>query len=243
GFQRDEGTNKLILDKDGNPIVEYTTVGELGGKLADAETQAGYRRGGLYKSNTIFLGIGQGDAILWTPLQAANAYAILARRGRVEPPSLLGDRSLRPDPSSADAPPIGEPVQQTILSGLRQSVSEGGTGYHIVYEDQSEDLIFSAPGVTVWGKTGTAQAPAILIDADGDGEITDEEKKSHAYVDVDHAWFVGLVGPTGERADPRYAIAVIVEYGGSGGRVAGPIADQIIRLLQQRDYLPTGDAS
>ena len=34
------------------------------------------------------------------------------------------------------------------------------------------------------------------------------------------------------------ALAVIVEYGGSGGRVAGPIANQIIHALQDEGYLP-----
>ena len=31
---------------------------------------------------------------------------------------------------------------------------------------------------------------------------------------------------------PLYAIAVVVEFGGSGGRVSGPIVNQIIRALQ-----------
>ena len=35
-------------------------------------------------------------------------------------------------------------------------------------------------------------------------------------------------------------IAVIVEYGGSGGRTAGPVANQIIHALQVEGYLPMG---
>jgi hypothetical protein len=31
---------------------------------------------------------------------------------------------------------------------------------------------------------------------------------------------------------------VLVEYGGSGGRAAGPIANQIVRALQHEGYLP-----
>ena len=38
-----------------------------------------------------------------------------------------------------------------------------------------------------------------------------------------------------------HAIAVVVEYGGSGGRTSGPIANQVIRALQSEGYLP-GDA-
>ena len=53
-----------------------------------------------------------------------------------------------------------------------------------------------------------------------------------------HAWFVGLVGRGDvNHAEPRYVIAVIVEYGGSGGRTAGPVANEIIRALQTQGYL------
>ena len=40
-----------------------------------------------------------------------------------------------------------------------------------------------------------------------------------------HAWFIGFAP-----ADrPRVAAAVVVEHGGSGGRVAAPIAAKILR--------------
>lgn len=109
------------------------------------------------------------------------------------------------------------------LEGLRQSVEEQhGTGHHITHAGPppSQEQIINAQGVTVWAKTGTAQANV----------------KLH----LDHAWFVGLVGPKHGR--PLFSIAVIVENGGSGGRTAGPIANQIIRALQADGYLP-GDAN
>ena len=115
------------------------------------------------------------------------------------------------------------------MEGLRRAVSEGGTGHHITYSPGDRENIFNAEGVTIWGKTGTAQAPD--LDLDGDGNIQDSEKG------FDHAWFVGLVGPDDTKR-PMFALAVIVEYGGSGGRVAGPIANQIIHALQDEGYLP-----
>ncbi|NLK00584.1 MAG: cell division protein FtsI [Clostridia bacterium] len=59
------------------------------------------------------------------------------------------------------------------------------------------------PGTTVAGKTGSAQNPH------GDA----------------HAWFVAFA----PAENPRIAVAVIVENGGTGGRAAAPIAREIIR--------------
>lgn len=59
--------------------------------------------------------------------------------------------------------------------------------------------------ITVGGKTGTAQAPP-----QGD-------------IEGDHAWFVGFA----PFDNPQIAVAVVVEHGGHGGAVAGPVAKVI----------------
>ncbi len=56
-----------------------------------------------------------------------------------------------------------------------------------------------------------------------------------------HAWFIGYTQPAGtpRGASPRehaYAVAVIIEFGGSGGRVAGPVAREIAEALLSGDY-------
>jgi cell division protein FtsI/penicillin-binding protein 2 len=38
-------------------------------------------------------------------------------------------------------------------------------------------------------------------------------------------------------ARPQFAIAVLLEYGGSGGHAAGPIANQILHALRLEGYL------
>ncbi|MEP0848668.1 MAG: hypothetical protein HRF50_17825 [Phycisphaerae bacterium] len=55
-----------------------------------------------------------------------------------------------------------------------------------------------------------------------------------------HAWFTGYTQParTPRGARPRgsvYAISVIIEFGGSGGNVAGPVAKRIAELLLQAE--------
>ena len=63
-------------------------------------------------------------------------------------------------------------------------------------------------GVQVAGKTGTAELDK--------GEP--------------HAWFIGFAPAD----DPRVAVAVIVENGGTGGSVAAPMAAQVMRAALQR---------
>jgi peptidoglycan glycosyltransferase len=70
------------------------------------------------------------------------------------------------------------------------------------------------PGVPVAGKTGTAET--------GDGRPP-------------HAWFIAFAPAD----SPRYAVSVLVEHGGTdgtnaeatGGRVAAPIAKQVLEAL------------
>lgn len=217
-------------------------VGESGGTVPGADDIAALGTAGELRFASVIMGIGQGP-VTWTPLHAANAYAMLARGGRWRGPTLVLERESAEfdrHPQRADLD-LDEAAEARILEGLRQSVSEiHGTGHHISYPDGTIEPIINAPGVTVWAKTGTAQAPPRSMDLDCDG--TADVELDHA----SHAWFVGLVGPAagadGDRPHPTHAIAVIVEYGGSGGRTAGPIANQIIHALQAHGYLPGGDS-
>jgi penicillin-binding protein 2 len=208
-------------------------LGESGGIVPGEAEMAALRSRGELNFASVIMGIGQGP-VAWTPVQAANAYATLARAGQVLDATLIADESMRPRPRASRADlNLDRAIVTTALEGLRRSVMESyGTGHHIRHADRSLEPIFNVPGVIVWAKTGTAQAPPIR-GVPGAGAETDGEGSM-----LDHAWFVGLVGPgPAERAEPQYAIAVIVEYGGSGGRTAGPIANQIILALQKEGYL------
>jgi penicillin-binding protein 2 len=225
--------------------VSLIWVGESAGTLIAEEEIA---RMPLYERTfeTISMGIGQGR-VTWTPVQAANAYAMLARGGVVRDATLVMHDQRTRSASLRQPAALAPRTVATILEGLRQSVEEPyGTGHNIKL---LHEPIINAPGVTVWAKTGTAQAPpGYLIDTNNDGRIVrDRNDPAHdtPITELDHSWFVGLVGPkqsAGQRAQPKYAIAVVVEYGGSGGRVAGPVANQIIHALQAEGYLPNPNA-
>ncbi len=81
---------------------------------------------------------------------------------------------------------------------------------------------------------GTAQTEPTRADPDGpEGPLPRVIVR-----DGDHSWFVVLAGPKG--GAPRYSIAVMMEYAGSGGKVSGPIVNQIIHALVAEGYLPGG---
>jgi peptidoglycan glycosyltransferase len=155
---------------------------------------------GLNAPQTAQSAIGQFD-VRATPLQMAMVAAAIANDGRLMRPYVVA-QTLAPDLSVLDQTEPKEqsrPVSAATANALTQmmvAVVQGGTGTRA-----------QIPGVTVAGKTGTAQnaGPA-------------------------HAWFVGFAPAEA----PRIAIAVIVENGGgggdnaTGGRVAAPIAQQVM---------------
>ena len=68
--------------------------------------------------------------------------------------------------------------------------------------------------VKIAGKTGTAEV--------GPGK-------------KDHAWFAGFV--PAER--PKYAFAVVLEHGGTGGSNAGPVAKEMVQSMLKLGLLGT----
>lgn len=180
------------------------------------------------------MGIGQGP-ITWTPLHAADAMATIARAGVSITPSIARD-GFAPDVRDIAIPSW---AVRDALQGLRQVVEnrQFGTGRAITYQELGPEgvAIFNHQGITVWGKTGTATAPPLLFDPDDTPEHNGPLEPRIVRMG-DHSWYVTLVAPEGE--SPKYAIAVIVEYAGSGGKVSGPINNEIISALIEEGYLP-----
>lgn len=184
----------------------------------------------LDMGEAIQMGIGQGP-VTWTPMHAADAYATLARSGVRVTPRILGNVPR----GKTEELPLPSWAVQDAMEGLAGSVcDELGSGHHLAINGL-HDPIFNVPGVRVLGKTGTAAAPDLKIktpdlDIDGMGPGPNEVVRSG-----DHSWFVVLVGKPNER--PKYVISVVMEYAGSGGKVSGPIVNQIIQALKDEGYL------
>jgi penicillin-binding protein 2 len=181
--------------------------------------------------DAVLMGIGQGP-VAWTPLHAANAYATLARMGVEVTPTLIAGRT-RGEPRRVG---LVADAAAEALEGLGLSVNaELGTGHHILIDGTRENTFDHDPTrVWIWGKTGTA-AGSDTMDPDGKAGPLPPET-----VSGDHSWYVILAGSAAERR-PRYAVAVMMEYAGSGGKVSGPIGNQIVHALIAEGYLPGED--
>lgn len=184
----------------------------------------------LNENNAMLLGIGQGP-IAVTPLQVAVAHAALARRGEYRSPVIVEHQRTRQQVRDLDLPAR---VVDQVLQGLHESANAShGTGHHLRYEDGHREPLLTLEGVICRSKTGTAQAPPQFIDVNANGRLDEPEPIVRS---GSHSWYVCHVQPqAAERA--KYVIAVLVEYGGSGGRVSGPIVNQILHALRGEGYL------
>ena len=158
------------------------------------------------------MAIGQG-AMVCTPLQLADAYAALVNGGTLWEPRVVsqvvdsqGNALFVHLPSVSRVIDVSPETVSSLLNDLHGVVaSERGTSYS-AFQGFGDSLY------RVGGKTGTAEIRV--------AQTEDEQ-------DVDTAWFVG-VAPLD---DPQYVVAVVIEEGGSGGRIAAPTARAILQYL------------
>lgn len=154
---------------------------------------------------TISVSIGQG-AFLASPLQVANATAMVANNGQHLIPHLL-KRSEGSLPVNIISKPDGNiPFSGTKDDWLRMRSAMEET----IKRGTGKGIYTSAYPIA--GKTGTAQVKSI---AQGKSYNKSALDSRH----WDHAWFTGFAPAD----DPQIAVAVIVENGGGGGKVAAPI--------------------
>jgi peptidoglycan glycosyltransferase len=157
---------------------------------------------GLYKGTKLFdpkndtdvdpgrFAFGQ-ERLLVTPLQMAMLAATIANNGIVMPDGSTVVRTKKESLGRAIKPETAQAV-----AAMMTSVVEGGTG-----------TAAQIPGVTVGGKTGTAET---------------------GIAGLNTTWFISFAG----RNRPDIAIAVVVEQQNStGGVTAAPVARDVLQAL------------
>jgi penicillin-binding protein 2 len=168
-----------------------------------------------FPGETVIASIGQGY-MLASPLQLANATAALASRGKRFKPHLVaaienplgGTRTLIAPERLPDVNIENDYFWDSVLAGMHDVMqSEVGT---------ARAAGLGAP-YQMAGKSGTAQVFSLSQDEEYEEEEIPERLR-------DHALFIAFA-PFDE---PRIAVAVVVENGTSGSRVAAPIARAIM---------------
>jgi penicillin-binding protein 2 len=186
-------------------------------RLRDVEADGGLPSPDILrmKGHVANMSIGQGD-VRTTPLQMAYLTAAIANGGILWAPRLvdafeLQDESLPRAQRIELLPPQirSKPnVSRHNLDLVRDAM------FHVVEDDDGTAHKARVAGVRIAGKTGTAQYKK--RDAD-----TGETIQGH------HVWYIGFA----PFEEPRYAMAIMVEEGDSGGTTCAPIAGQIYRKL------------
>lgn len=166
-----------------------------------------------YSGDSISVGIGQGYN-LTTPLQLAQATAILANNGVVHRPHLVREtvdivtgkrHAIEPEPSGTIR--LNPKWVRLVKSAMVDVTRPGGTAARA---GAGTEYSFA-------GKTGTAQVIAMKQD-----EKYDETKVAEHL--RDHALFIAFAPAKA----PRIALAVLVENGGHGSATAAPIARVVL---------------
>ncbi|MBL8658353.1 MAG: penicillin-binding protein 2 [Rhodospirillales bacterium] len=182
------------------------------------------------KGETLIAGIGQGF-VLTTPLQLAVMTARIAGGGDRIVPRLIDVVAARQEvPTEVRSLGLDPQHLELVRDGMA-GVMTGprGTARHAAIRE---------PGMKMAGKTGTAQVRRITRAERDAGVIRNEDLPWRRR---DHALFIGFAPVQA----PRYAVAVVVEHGGSGSAAAAPIASDILYAAQtlRLETAPTGQAA
>ena len=187
-------------------------TGESTGLLPSREWKRRARRQPWYPGETLIMGIGQGY-FLSTPLQLAAATAAIANNGTFYTPRVVDYLRARETGEITPIPPSSQPIPKAF----QQNWEDVRTGMANVVEGaRGTAKRIRTEQYRIAGKTGTAQVFTVAQDEEYDEETLEKKLR-------DHALFVGYVA---DRL-PRYAIAAVVEHGGSGGKVAAPLVRAI----------------
>ena len=165
---------------------------------------------------TIITGIGQGY-IQTTPIQLCLMTAQIANGGHKIYPKLVIDENNNEDDKFMSLVNQSRNIK-IVQDAMFSSTNEvRGTSFKSRIED---------PKYQFAGKTGTAQVKRITKK---DREL-DLETSEIPYEERDHALYIAF----GPYKSPRYALSILVEHGGSGSKVAAPLAKKLFKKIIDR---------
>jgi len=165
-----------------------------------------------YGGETLITGIGQGY-LLATPLQLAVMTARIAANGKKIEPTIFKRKEKKEFDKITN---LNDHIGLINRAMFKVVNEQKGTANR----SKSEEYSFS-------GKTGTSQVKRITVE---ERESEDYKKKDIDWKNKDHALFVGYA----PSENPKYAISVVIEHGGSGASTAAPIAKRTFDYIYKQ---------
>jgi penicillin-binding protein 2 len=256
-----EATRKLGVDRLnmtatkfglGATVLKGVLIDEKKGLVPSTKWKKNTLGTGWILGETLLTGIGQGY-IQTTPLQLCLMTAQLANGGFKIYPKIqvnkkqetyedikykMAQNLLQKEENISPIKKVGEKIfnigereysslfrnfenVKFVLEAMFSSTNElRGTSY----SSRIEDLKYQFAG-----KTGTAQVKKIT---ERDREL-DLKTSEIPYEERDHALYIAF----GPYKNPRYAVSIIVEHGGSGSAMAAPMAKKLFKLIVDRHEL------
>jgi penicillin-binding protein 2 len=162
---------------------------------------------------TLSVAIGQGY-VLATPLQINVMTAAIANFGRRMRPQLI-EKVVEPDGTVVESltPIVESEVKVNI--GQMQQIHNGMMD--VVQGKRGTARGVAIEGLTIAGKTGTAQVVKVAV-------YKGLEEEDIPYKFRDHAWFT-CFAPV---ENPEIAVTVLVEHGLHGGSESGPVVRAVL---------------
>ena len=168
-----------------------------------------------FPGDTVNMGLGQGD-ILVTPLQMALVASIFANRGRIVRPKMVKSQKVSQVESGLKmVEGLENKDWERMIAAMEDVVHLGNQGFRrngTAWAYIGQDISYRMAG-----KSGTAQVVEIKQGEEYSAEELEEVEKNHA-------WFIAFAPVK----NPKIAVAVLVENGGGGSSVAGPIARKVV---------------
>ena len=222
----------------GDKVLDKTFNNEKKVLVPDTKWKKNNLGKGWVLGETLITGIGQGY-IQTTPLQLCLMTAQLANGGfKIYPKITINEK----DKTAIEIKELMNEGQdflesfgndqytklfdkkeniELIRNSMFASTNEiRGTSYSSRIED---------PKYQFAGKTGTSQVKRIT---EAEREL-DLATKDIDYKNRDHALFIAF----GPFKNPRYALSIVIEHGGSGSSVAAPLAKELFKLIIDRHNL------
>ncbi|WP_415299629.1 penicillin-binding protein 2 [Candidatus Pelagibacter sp. Uisw_134_02] len=236
----------------GKKVLDETFNNEKKGLVPDTEWKKNNLGKGWVIGETLITGIGQGYTQT-TPLQLCQMTAQLANGGFKIYPKIIVEKNSKTAEEIRIIINENRKELNKKKNGLQDATDLLGLSnekkYKPLFKNAEHirlvrDAMFAStnevrgtsyssrienPKYQFAGKTGTSQVKRITK---LDREL-DLKTFEIPYNERDHALYIAF----GPYKNPRYALSIVIEHGGSGGSVAAPIAKKLFKLIIDRHEL------